>query len=84
MNYNIEDRIFVNDSGNQVKYKRLVIQGYLNGNLETIELPISKDQALIYKAMQGQGPEVTTKSGGYVDIEKKPASNEEPQGSWLD
>lgn len=58
MQYQIEDKVFVNDSGNQVKYKRLVITGYLNGNIETIELPISKEQAIIYKAMTSDKPEI--------------------------
>lgn len=85
MNYQVEDRVFINEAGNQVKYKRLVIQGYLNGNLETIELPISKEQALIYRAMSSDRPEVTTRQGGAVDTTRKPAeaSNEE-SGSWLD
>lgn len=84
MQYQVEDRIFINDSGNQVKYKRLVVTGYLNGNLETIELPISKEQALIYRAMSNTAPEVTTRQGGEVDTTRKPAgSSNEDEGSWL-
>ena len=51
MQYQVEDRIFTNEAGNQIKYKRLVITGYTDDGVETIELPISKDQATIYRLM---------------------------------
>lgn len=81
MKYEIEDKIFINDAGNQINYKRLVITGYLNGTLEKIELPINREQAVIYKAMQAQGYEVATSKGGAVDVTKKSqASNDD---DWL-
>ena len=79
MQYSVEDRIFVNDSGNQVKYKRLVVRGYLNGTIHEMELPISRDQATIYQLMaQSDKPEVTTHNGGHVDVERKKDEND-----WL-
>lgn len=54
MQYEVEDRIFTNEAGNQIKYKRLVITGYTDDGIETIELPISKDQATIYRLMKGK------------------------------
>ena len=73
MQYAIEDKIFINDKGDQVKYKRLVVTGYLNGQIETIELPISRDQATIYNAMKSEAPTVEVKKGG--EVETKRTSN---------
>lgn len=66
--YDIEDRIFINEQGNKLNYKRLVITGYLNGNLETIELPIKKEQAIIYNAMRGsEAPTVQSHKATYEE-----------------
>lgn len=80
MRYEVVDKIFVNDAGNNVNYKRLAIQGYLNGTLETIELPISKEQAVIYKAMSADAPEVRSSRGGDVEVSR--SSNDDK--GWLD
>lgn len=80
MRYEVVDKIFINEAGNQVNYKRLAIQGYLNGNLETIELPISKEQVVIYNAMSGDAPEVRTSRGGNVEVGH--SSNDDK--GWLD
>jgi len=71
MQYTIEDKIFINDAGNSVNYKRFVIKGWAGGELQTIELPISKDQAVIYKLLQSESPSVTTSKGGEVDVTRK-------------
>lgn len=85
MKYQLEDRIFINEAGNQVKYKRVVVTGYLNGNLEQIELPISKDQAILYRAMEsGSEPEITRRNGGEVDKERKSANTNNESTNWLD
>lgn len=60
MQYQVEDRSFINDSGNKVEYKRLVITGYADGEIQSIELSISKDQATIYKIMQASHVPVST------------------------
>lgn len=71
MQYSIEDKIFINDAGNSVNYKRFVIKGWAGGELQTIELPISKDQAVIYKLLQSEAPSVMTSKGGEVDVTRK-------------
>lgn len=70
MQYDVEDKIFVNEAGNQIKYKRLVITGYLDGEIEKMELPISRDQATIYKLMKSQGHTVEAKKGGQVETKR--------------
>lgn len=59
MQHNVEDMSFINDSGTKVNYKRLVVTGYLDGAIERIELPISKDQATIYSIMKRSAAHTT-------------------------
>lgn len=88
MQYDIEDKIFINDAGNSVNYKRFVIKGWAGGELQTIELPISKDQAVIYKLLQSEAPSVVTSKGGEVDVTRKQSSilddNSGNEGLWDD
>lgn len=68
MQYQIEDRVFINEAGNQVKYKRLVVTGFLAGEVQTLELPISKDQAVIYNAMKADSPEVNVRKASKDEV----------------
>lgn len=87
MQYTIEDKIFINDAGNSVNYKRFVIKGWAGGELQTIELPLSKDQAVIYKLLQAEAPSVVTSKGGEVDVSRKPGTilddNETNKQAWF-
>lgn len=51
LQHTIEDRTFIGDTGNTIKYKRLVVRGFLAGEFHEIELPISKDQATLYNLL---------------------------------
>lgn len=67
----VQDRTATID-GNLVKYKRLVIGAYVNGEPFTLELKINATEATMAKMLlaSNENYDVTVKSGGNVDIEK--------------
>lgn len=66
--------------GKPIKWNVLSIQGFMSGELHTLELKLMKTEATLARMLLGSnesGGEVKTKEGGEVDVTKKEAS-------WLD
>lgn len=76
---------FTNDNGEQIPYKRLCITGYLGGEIQTLELKLSKSDLLLAellltsneekptvdtrKATEDEQPSVTRNENNKLDLD---------------
>lgn len=74
----IEDRSFVNDNGELIKFKRLVVRGVIQGEIQAVELPINKEQALLVGMLLKSTEQVTEATTVHQPYVSK-AKNEELQ-----
>lgn len=84
----VESRNFINDNGENVKYKRLVIRAPLEGIVQELELPLNKLQATFAEMLlnaEGEPAQVHTRRAEADELVSPVRKKADPEAtSWLD